>query len=384
MSTNTTAVDEQRNDPIAEDDIRRGWTMSEVPAELQAEMQEAGIPVFTHIRLTRLNPTRRRKITEVVQRAYFKDLKDGELLSVNQVKDLVAARGEWTPKHEQRLALLNERTTSKMMTLYHEGVRHSTEWLEELGRHRQRFLELVEQSDKPDETKRELRDRFERWFAYTPRQQAEYQDRFPHVLGAEGLYYPDRDLSWLMDNSPTLEAADLLEDVDTLNMRIQDYITLVEERSEYDELRVSRLRIFANTVESRRDNAEEMARVFHCTERCDDQGTAKGPIMSSFEQLYDLPDGVISWLVEEQFFFHNSIPAETREFLKGFGFLGAGLVKTETAQADPTEAKESPMLAPHEAQSTLTTGQESGSVPSAESPVAPIVRPDSTPAIKTL
>jgi hypothetical protein len=344
MSTNPTAAEEQRNDAIAEDDIRRGWAVSEVPDTLKVELKEAGLKPFEHIRMTRLNPTRRRKITEVVQRAYFRDLKDSDLLSNAQVKELVETRGEWTPKHEQRLAQLQERTQSKMMTLYHEGVRRSKEWLEQIGAHRERFVEIVNESDKPDNIKEELKERFERWAAYSPKMQTEYQERYPTAL-VDGLYYPDRDLGWLMDNSPTLEVADLLEDVDNINLRIHNFITLVEERNEYDELRVTRLRIFANTVESRRDNAEEVARVFFCTEVCNAEGTPIGPLSTDFEKMYDLPDSVISWLVEEQFFFHNAIPRETQEMLKGFGFLSP---KVETEE------------------STTTTGPESEPQPSAE------------------
>jgi hypothetical protein len=92
--------------------------------------------------------------------------------------------------------------------------------------------------------------------------------------------------------------------------------------------------------------------------------------------LYDLPDNIIGWLVEEQFFFHNAIPSETREFLKGFGFLGAGLVQ------DPKEQTEAPTLVPSES-STPTTGSESVSVPSVGSPEVVSARLDTTPAVKT-
>jgi hypothetical protein len=203
MSTETPVGDEQRHDVIVEDDVRRGWAVVEVPTPLQNEVKEAGITPFTHIRLTRLNPTRRRKITEVVQRAYFRDLKDSELLSTSQVKELVESRGEWTAKHEERLVLLHERTTSKMMTLYHEGVRRSQEWLDDLGKLRTRFVDIVDSSELGEDIKLGLKTRFERWFTYTPRQQTEYQQRFPEFLSPDGLYYPDKDLSWILDNSPT-------------------------------------------------------------------------------------------------------------------------------------------------------------------------------------
>lgn len=379
MAEDITAGVEQRNDVIVEDDLRRGWRVSEVPADLQAALASTGVATFTHVRLTRLNPTRRRKITEVVQRAFFKDLQDQELLSNEQVKVLVEGRGAWTPKHESRMRELYDRTQPHMATLYHEGVRRSNEWLEGLDEHRTKLFTLIDASERTDDEKAEFKRRFTRWFDYTPVRQEAYQAEYPDALGTDGKYYPDRDLSWLMDSAPTLEGVDVLQDLDDLNGKVQNFVNLVTERDEYETLHRTRLRIFANTVESRRDNAEEMARVYFCSERSDAEGNPLGSLVAKFEDLYEFPDTMITWLVEEAFFFHNGIPPETREFLKKFSFTGAGVAQ-EPETTEPTKLESPP---PQEVTSTPITGSEPVLAPSVESPAVPAVSTPGPSVIKT-
>ena len=342
--------EEARLDPIVEDDVRRGNKVKAVPPQLQKELAEWELPTFTHIKMTRLNPARRRKITEVVQRAYHKDLKDAELLSNDQVMKLVVERGEWSPAMDVRMKELGEKTTAQMAGLYAEGSTKSREWISELTSIGEHIDALVDETDEPMDKQKYL-DVFARWRDYRPALQASYQERYPDAL-KDGLYYPDSDLSWLMDNAPTLEVADLLDDYEQLNSKVRRYLELIEERTEFEDLRVKKLRMFANTVESRRDNAEEMARVYFSTEKCDEAGVPQGPVAASFEALYEFPDAMITWLIEEQFFFHNAIPDETREFLSAFGFLTAEAPKQEAeppqtpTSAGPSEASGASAEAP--------------------------------------
>jgi hypothetical protein len=335
----TIKPDESALDPIVEDETQKGYRVKPVPAALLAQLREAGVEPFTHVRMTGLNPARRRKITEVVQRAFFRDLKDGELLSNDQVLKLVTERGEWSPATEARMKELNERTTSKMATLYHEGVAKSREWLATLTTHIERVLDAVAAAEKPDADKQEYVRRFSRWHQYRPDKQPLYVERYKEELPT-GVYYPDSDLNWLMDQAPTLDAADAVDDINELNDKIGSYLVLVQEREEYEGLRLKRLRMFANTVESRRDNAEEMAKAYFTTERCGADERASGPLAPTFDGLYDFPDDVITWLVEEQFFFHNRIPDEVREYVGTFGFLTAvteGATEPPVASPTPTD-----------------------------------------------
>lgn len=350
-------------DPIVEDETRRGFRVKAVPPQLQAQVRDEGLAPFSHIRMARLNPSRRRKITEVSQRAYHKDLRDTDLLSNEQVMKLVVERGEWSAAMDKRLTELQQRTTSQMASLYNEGVTKSREWVAELGAKMGRFEELVDTSDLSVDEKGELHARFRRWADYRPEKQAAYVTAHPEAL-RDGVYYPDSDMNWLMEHAPTLEGADLVEDIQTLQDRVQEYLTLVAERTEFEELRLKRLRIFANTVESRRENAEEMARVYFATERCDADGNVQGPLSFTFDALYDLPDDMISWLIEEQFFFQNGIPDETREFLSAFGFL--------TAAPEPKD-EPAPPPAP-------TSGEPGSSAPSDASAAVPTASIASPPS----
>ena len=358
----------QSLDPIVEDDIQRGWKIIPVPADIRTAMKGEDMVPFDFVRMTRLNMAKRRKITELVQRAYQKDLQDKELLSNAQVLKLVTERGEWSEEMEDRLKALGQRTTSDMAELYNEGIARSHLWAEELAAHTTKILEDIQKSEKPQELKDELERRFLRWQQYTPERQADYVDAFAKDIEAwGGIYYPDKDLSWLQDNLPSLESADLLEDIGVIVDRINQYLTLVKERGEYEELRVKRLRIFANTVESRRDNAEEMARLFHTAERCTEDGTPLGTLAATFDGVYNFPDPVIEWLVEEQFFFHNAISDETRQFLRTFGFTRAEPEK-ETPPA-PLSAEESGIQ---------PSGSPGSPPPSDASPVAPIANSDTS------
>lgn len=365
--------DDARLDPIVEDTIRQGFKVVEVPEPLQRQLKDNELEVFSHIKLTSLNPGKRRKITEVVQRAYHRDLQDKDLLSNKQVEKLVAERGEWGPEQERRLAELRELTTVKLASLYYEGVRQSTEWIAELARLIDKFETLTAASELSDDDKLRVKSRFTRWRLYHPDRQPEYAaahaEDFP-----EGVYYPDRDFSWLLDHAPTLEAADALEDIHELREKVNHYLQLVRDREEFDNLRYERLRIFANTVETRRDNAEEMARAFFTTARCDGAGKVQGPITKAFEGMYDLPDEMIAWLVEEQFYFHNKIPDEMRQYAEALE-NGGSFPEAEPEEADPVPptptgtsagSSEASAASP-EAPSASTASPPSGATPSGSS-----------------
>lgn len=362
------APDETALDPIVEDQVRKGYRVKPVPAALQAQLREADVEPFTHIRMTGLNPARRRKITEVVQRAFFKDLKDPDLLSNEQVLKLVTERGEWSEATEQRMAELNERTTSKMASLYHEGVSKSREWIEQLSTLTNQVLDAVAGSEASAAEQEEYVRRFSRWHQYRPDKQALYAERYKEELH-EGPYYPTSDLSWLMEQAPTLEVADWIDDIDQLNDKITDYLALVREREEFEGLRLKRLRMFANTVESRRDNAEEMARTYFTTERAREDESVTGPLALTFDALYDFPDEVITWLVEEQFFFHNQIPDEVRDYVGAFGFLTA-VPEQATAPEQAAEGDSTP--------TATSDGPSAASDGSPEAPSASTATPPST------
>ena len=99
-------------------------------------------------------------------------------------------------------------------------------------------------------------------------------------------------------------------------------------------------RIFTDTVESRRDNTEEMARLYVTCERCDANRKPAGPLFPEFDGLWDLPDEAIQWLLIESYFFHNAVPDEARPYLETFGFLREG--RKESGESAPSEPSPDP------------------------------------------
>lgn len=355
MTRQITESDERRIDPIVEDDTRRGWRVREVPEDVRELADQSGVLAgpMTHLRLVRLNGSRRRKITEVVQRAWVRDMEDPELWSDAQVLEAATKRGTWSADLDKRIEELRERTTGELAAIYAEGQLQRSNWVVELEGYFERFRELVDEAE-PDildeSAKLEMKHRFERWFSYHPDRQAEYQSRYPEAL-VEGLYYPDKDLAWMLDRAPTLEAADILDDVGTLIEKVNAFTEARNARAEYLSLVERRLRLFANTIESRQSNAEEMATIYFTSARCDEAGHELGPITPKFDDLYELPDEVIRWLVNVHFYFHRNIPdelvamAELQERFPEAGTTGPTNPPTEpgpTDSAPPSSTPSSP------------------------------------------
>lgn len=305
-----------------------------VPEDLQQAMREEGLdPVIATIRFLKLTPRRQGNITDTVMRKFHQDLRDPDLLSDDQIMELAVAKGAWGPEQDQRLAALQEQTTGQMATLYQDGVSRSAEWTQDVQEKADRFTAVLhEDAEKSEEARHTLAGRFQRWLMYTPGKRdaysATYAEEFPKG------YNPDRDLSVLLDEAPTLEAVSLLEEIEELREKIEQYLTLRAERLELDLLVRKRTEIFSNSVESRQRNAGQLARLYYTSERVVD-GRPSGPLMPTFDALYDLPPDLIRWLVEEQFFFHNNIPRAAREYLDEFGFQVAERTTEETASEEP-------------------------------------------------
>lgn len=332
----------------------------DVPEPLQTAMQDEGLEPIAHIRFTKLTPRRQGQITDAVMRKYHKDLQDPDLLSDERIMELAVAKGAWTAADDARITDLQESTTGQMATLYQEGAVRSLEWSSELDEKAARFVSLATESDElTPELKDTLGMRFKRWLLYTPAKKAQYTTEFAASLGVDE-YNPDKDLTWLLENAPTLEGLSLLEEIQELQDKIEQYLELRGKRLELDLLLRRRTEIFSNSVESRQRNAGQMARLFFTSERVVD-GRPSGSLRASLDELYDLPPELIKWLIEEQFFFHNNIPRAARDYLSEFGF--------QTVERTAAEAQ--------------TDTSDGSTAPSGESPVPPKRSSDSPPAEPT-
>lgn len=352
------ATTERRLDALVEDEVRVGYIVRDVPSELDALLRGEGMEPLGRVRFTRLNAARRRKIAEVVQRQYHRDMQNPDILSNEQLRKLAAERGEWTKEKEARVEELTEKTQREMRELYSEGL-HADNWMEDILEHARLFREAIHAEDAwPEEEREAVLERFDRWVEYSPDQREHYTERYAAEQDRP-QYSPDLDLDVLLDKAPSGVAGEALVQIDELRDRLYRIIRLRRDQHELVTLRESQIRIFSDSCESRRDAAENLARVYFCTERVDAAGIPIGPITPTFEAVWDLPDDVSTWLLEEQYFFINGVPQEARDMLTAFGFRTAARGQTEETSSDGVPA------------------------PSVESPAPLSSKDDSTPAMET-
>lgn len=323
-----------RMDSVVEEEIRRGYRVLDVPAEFiqQLENEHAINPTvttFKRLRFLKVTPRRRSDIARAVVLKYHTDLQDKTLLSNEQLRTLNVARGEWSVEEDKKLEELQERANGMMRQLTLTGFDPREQWMGALS---EASTKLMADLDNPDtaegrkafsmEARADAHRRLNRWMEYRKEHQARYDD----LYAAEqqlAAYSPDSDFVWLIDHAPTLDTVDLLQSVDELRDKLDKYLTLLEVREQQYAIQSKRTKIFAESVESRRDQAEEMGRVYFCAEVLDAEDKGCGRVAATFDKMWELPDDVIQWLLIEAYFFFSNVPAETRDFLERWGFVRA-------------------------------------------------------------
>lgn len=351
--------DQKAHDSILEHEIAVGFRIKDLPPELSAQLEANELPRFTGIRMSRMNPRRRRLMNEAVQRAFFRDLQDTGILSNDQIMKLVVARGEWAPEKDARVKALQQSTNAMMSQLYLDGFSEdNSEWLDNIMEHSDDVREHISKAELSDEKKDELYEVFGRWVDYTPEKQKEYTEKYA-ASQDKPEYSPDRDSMAVCDAVGSPEIVDSVNELEQALDKMHSYVKMTEERKELTELQTKRLSIFSDSVEGRKDNAEEMARLYFTTEVFS-EGKVKGPLTPTFDELYDLPDDVIQWMLVEAYFFHNGIPDETRPYLEAFGFIrGEAKENTESTPSEESLAPPSSKPDSLDAEATESPSSES-------------------------
>jgi hypothetical protein len=354
---------QERLDSLLEEEIRKGFRIKEVPLQLQAEMKANSVAVVDRVRFTRPNPRRKSKIASEVQRKYHADLKNQDILSNQQITESVEARGEWTVKMAERMFQLSDETQELQSQLFLDGIASGnwgTDLLETSIKLRD-TLELTEYADPAEKEK--VLSVLERWCAYMPSLRNEYSVLYAAEQG-KSEYSVDNDLAYLMERMPSEDALSALEKMDDLRDKAVRFIELKQKRVELAGLQDKHAKIFSDSVESRRDQAEEMARIYFCTELLDEKDTPTGPLCKTFDALWDFPEEFIRWLIIEQYFFANGLADEAREYLEVFGFLKADRTESEETQpanGDSAPSVESPVPQSSKGDTTLPEGMVPGS-----------------------
>lgn len=323
----TDDVMKSRLDQLVEAEVVQGFRIVEVPDTIQKAIDDArqidpALPRLKKLRLSKLTPKKRALVSEAVLNRYHEDLKDERILSRKTIRELNVKRGEWSIEQEKRIEELQASTRAAMQELSSDGLNKELRWRQDMEEAAQSYLKALASSDKHADEKKFLEDIFNRWSSYTPEQKTLYQVYAESQGKAE--YSPDVDLSRLYDTAPTTDAAEALSRLDELQYKLTKYVQLYRERIELMGLLSDQARMYAESVENRRENAEEMARMYYGTTVLADDGSPVGTITPALEGFWDLPEEFIAWLLEEAYFFYNSVPKAMREHLDEWGFTTAG------------------------------------------------------------
>ena len=331
-----------RIDEIVADEVHRGYRDVAVDPETLAALREAHgldpeVPAFERVRFLKLTPRRRRLINEAVVARYHADLQNKELLSNEQLKKINAERGEWTEEHQARLEKLQRDTVAKMQVLLLEedpGV-----WHERARELADKYLLVCRKGMAPEAYDAHV-PVVTRWLEYTPDDAADYTAKHAASQGREAYSY-DADTQSLLDKAPTLEAVEMVRDLEDVHDQIWDYLSLLRDRTDLAELQLRYAKIFSESAESRRDTADELARIYYSTENLGADGKPTGPLTPTFDGMWDLPEDGVQWLVTEAYFFFNNVPNDAREFMARWGFFGRKVAGGRPASAASPEAETS-------------------------------------------
>lgn len=360
---------QEMTDSIVEDEVVRGYRDITVPPSVRSRLTAEGksdpdIPDLARLRLLKLTPRRRREISELVARRYQADLQDKALLSNAQLRRLNIERGEWSLEQERRMEELREQVALSIRELFGSGSADRSEWAEEITTLSSTIDQELTKAPLTDEERLAYTKVLTRWLEWRKDRQAEYTREYAAAQGKEEYSY-DADTGWLHTHAPSIECAQALLDIEDVQDRIREFLAYIDRRAELATLTMQHAKIFSESVEQRRDNTEELARLFFCTESVNQDGKGTGKIVKDFETMWDLPEEFLQWLIVEAYFFFNGVPEAARKFLEPAGFTPAPLPLSGSRQppveshAEPTSSSDSPPVkttpAPSSASSTATS-----------------------------
>lgn len=308
--------EEEVQELLVEDLVRRGWIIRPLPENVLAELTEAheddpDIPCWPAVRFNKLTHKMRKDIAVEVQRQYNADLRDETLLSTAQILKLTEARGEWTTENVRRVDELQMLTGQLMRELTMASAEEQQAWAPSMQK---LYSELHEELRKENE---EHADILQRWTNHTEALQPVYNMLYAGDQGAEE-YSADRDFIFLQENVP-FGMLDRLQELERMTIRLAKFFELDTYQKELGELLKKQNKIFNQSIENRRDTMEAVVRLSRMVQWVDEHNEVQGQV----EDPEALPESVLEWLVTENHFFIQGIPPETREYLQQWGFLPA-------------------------------------------------------------
>lgn len=334
-------------DALTEQELVQGFRNLEVPYVVQRALDSArqldpAIPKIERIRLTKLNPKKKALVSDAVLAKYHADIQNKNILSNNALRKLNIERGVWSDEKDKQIEELQLKTTKLMELLSMEGLDKERNWRGQLQKGTEKYISELEASDKHPDEKEYLKNIFSRWSNYSKDLQPFYTETYAQSQGKEE-YSASADLDKLYNTAPTPEASEALEELDDVAGKLEMYMDLHRARTELTALLVERAGLYAQSVESRKDATEEMARIYYGSTLLDASGSPLGPITPTFDAFWELPEELISWILEEAYFFYNNVANVIRKNMDEWGFTTAGresgLVRLLEELPDPQNSK---------------------------------------------
>lgn len=261
-------------------------------------------PTFGTLRLQRPTPRQEREIAEARRRQYHKDMRDESILSKAELEKEAIRRGIWSKDNKLKLDSLQTRIGQIMGLLDSVGYES---------------VDVVIR--KYEQTVNKLRGLYED-------ENIAVQEAITRYFHLDGVGDP-ADHKLIFEEATTTDVDDAMAEAQLIRTQIELLTELKKSRDEMRPLLQDFVRLNMDSIESRMDRVEQLAKLYYCVTK--DGKT----VWTSFDAMWDCPPKDLEILLEELYYFEEGIPDEYRKILGRHGFTLR--VPTETNSSESSQ-----------------------------------------------
>lgn len=247
-------------------------------------------PSFGTLKLQRPTPRQERDIAEARRRQYHKDLKDPTILSKTELEKEAIRRGIWATEKTERMKELQERIGQIMGLLDSVGYENVDTVLDKYNRAVDALRALYVDNVEAQET-------ITRYFHLDEKQKIE-------------------DYDYLFRNANTTEIDEIMSQAQLFRSQIELLSELRTAQKEMQPLMHDHVRLNMDSIESRMDRVEQLAKLYYCVTKEDGKS-----VWPTFDAMWDAPPKELEIMLEEMWCFEQGIPDEQRKILGRHGFM---------------------------------------------------------------
>lgn len=270
-------------------------------------------PTFGAVCLRRPTPAQERLISEARRKQSHADLKDDSVLSKDEIEAIAVRRGMWSPTLSQKIQELTIDAGRMAALLDAFGFVSMDELLQDFDKTVSDLLALYDEDEN-------VRAAILRYFSLAEDEVAAKADR-----------------DAIMDAAPSTVVDDLVEQGEMQKEQIQALETMYKFRQELNDLQVKQARLYVDSLESRAERAEELARVYYC---CTNKETGK-PLWPTVADIGNCRAEDIEILVLELAYFVHGISDEYRAKAQKYGFLPRLATMKRSSASSPGQPQSS-------------------------------------------